>query len=401
MKQHGVWVRRLPLLLALCATAGGCGISTDVPTGSDEGKQSHGLQIDQLRVTAVTDTTAVVEWGTTQPAVGTLRFSIDAALATTELLTTGLGTAHRAELQELEPSTLYYYRVTAIGQRGDTTSQRGAPFRTDADAALNDPTAPVISAIEVVGLTSGSAEIRWRTDDAARGSVYFGTSLPLEQSVDEFPGAPGTYARSHSTVLSGLAEGTLYRFSISATNKAALTTTTQPASFTTLAAPTLSIHPAQVEVAPGASFDLAVRIQAAQDLHGIALELTYDPSALEVVRGQSGQRVEPEGSTFSDTGGLLFMPDVAPGRVTLEATWTIEYANNEPQGTLADGDFTICLVHCQMRPGYGGGDLAVAFDLSPDTQGQPRTRLYDHRRLAITFRTMDGVVHPAQAKEGR
>lgn len=79
------------------------------------------------------------------------------------------------------------------------------------DTAVVDCTSPVISNVAVSGITYNSAIVTFTTNETAGGSVRFGTTC------GSF-GAPvvGSSTTSHSLALTGLTDGTSYKFEVSA-----------------------------------------------------------------------------------------------------------------------------------------------------------------------------------------
>lgn len=390
--------RRITFVLALAlsgfAAGAGCGISTDTVKGQDPGKPDGELAIRHLRATNIKDVEATVTWETSTATVGTLRYGRDATLSVTQTVTVPIAREqHEVLLPDLVPEATYYYRVAALSTQGDTTSARGTPFITLPDQELNDPTAPVISDVEVVGVTSSSAEIHWKTDDRTRGRIHYGVARPFTDTAPEFESEPTRYETAHTLVLTDLQDSTTYLFSVEAVNKADLSTvTTQDLSFTTLGKPTIAICPSEIIVAAGATFDLGLCILNAKDVHGAAILLEYDPAALEILPiGTSGSRT---GLDWTTTQGHVYMPvaDLDPGLWGLQATWKIQYSGNTSLGTKADGDIEFFTLRCRALS--GSGNVTIGFR-EGTVNGDPDPvfpTLYDHHRLPMSFRLRPGEV---------
>ncbi len=379
------------LLLGAALSGTGCELSGTAPAADDLHKNPIHMAIMRLGASEVTDTSAVVTWQTSRPTVGALRYGLTPDLGVTQTRVSPFATAHEVKLAELTPATQYYYRVQAISDDGDTLSTRGVPFTTDPSRAANDPTAPVLSEVEVSGVTSSSALIRWQSDDLTRGRILYGTTFPYSSSTDEYPSDPQHYSRRHALALTGLQENTQYRFAVQATNPAGLTGYSSEATFTTRAAPHLAFCPDTVSVGPAESFDLAICVGEARDLAGVALTLQYDPAALEIVGGTSAVTAGP---FFVDSGGHLFMPatiDPVAGRLALEASWLIDYEGDLALGTAADGEGVLCTVRCRLKA--GASVARVDFSLADqDGDGRADTQLLDYNRLPITFGVRRGVI---------
>jgi hypothetical protein len=385
----------LVLVLALLGTAlgAGCGISTDTPTGQDSGKSKGTLSIKNLRATNIKDTEATITWSTSEATVGTVKYGRDATLSVTQTASVQIAREqHEVTVDGLLPETTYYYRVAALSTRGDTTSSRGTPFITLPDQELNDQTAPVITGIQVVGVTSSSAEIHWKTDDRTRGKIHYDLTHPFANTATEFPTEPTRYERDHALVLTELQDSTTYYFSVDATNKANKNTvTTQDLSFTTLGKPTIAICPDVITVGAGTTFDLGLCILNAKDVHGVALIVEYDPHALEILPNGGGSR---EGPDWGRTQGHLIQPvaDLDPGLFGIAATWKIQYSGNTPLGTLADGDIQFYTMRCRVLA--ASGTIPITF-YEGTVNGDPDPEypsLYDHHRLVVSFHLRTGEV---------
>ncbi|MCK4305100.1 MAG: hypothetical protein KAY24_12755 [Candidatus Eisenbacteria sp.] len=365
----------------------GCGISTDGPTGGTTGKD--GVKIEGLAANDITDTSAVITWSTSPATFGTLRYGTDPKLATYRTLSSTLQAQHNLELCDLEASTIYHLMVHATNATGDTASERGEPFQTKTSSTLNDTTPPIITDIEVVGVTSCSAEIRWTTDDKTRGKLTYGLNPPLDLESREYPEDATKYTYGHALILTDLLDDTTYHFAIEVTNMAALSTsTTDDLTFHTLAMPTLGFCPDTIEASPGELFDLVVCIANVQDLHGIAMTIVFSPSAMEVLSVSRGPFYSNLDLGYGHFWNEIWQPS---GRVLVEATWGIEYVDHQPVGTLADGDGNICTIHCRLKEGTGGTSVSfIEYDSNSD--GKDDTRLHDHNRLRISTRTRPGII---------
>jgi serine protease len=91
-----------------------------------------------------------------------------------------------------------------------------------------DTTPPVISNIQVSGITSNSAVITWTTDEAATSVVYYGTTTSYGSSTS----ASG-YTTNHSVTLTGLTTGTTYHFKVESADASGNTSQSSDSTFTT------------------------------------------------------------------------------------------------------------------------------------------------------------------------
>ena len=106
-----------------------------------------------------------------------------------------------------------------------------------------DATAPVVSNVSTVSITSTSATIVWSTNEAATSKVFFGTTSPVSTSTAGW--ADMTLQSSHSAPLSSLVANTTYYYVIMSTDAANNSSVSAQGSFMTnpiadVTAPTIS-----------------------------------------------------------------------------------------------------------------------------------------------------------------
>ena len=380
--------------LALLGYIWGCSISglTGGSGDSDKGE----FEIRNLAVESLTDTSAVIAWNTTESAVSVLRYSTSSLLANTLNRTTGLATAHKAALPNLAPQTTYFYEVMATSAGGDQDERTNLTFTTEAAYDINDSTPPLFLEVKVKGITSSSALVVWETDDRSWGEIFYGTSPDYDQVESEPISPQKKYIRGHSLVLTGLAEDTVYHFSVDARNAAGLGTQSDDATFRTLRAPTLFLIPDASSVAVGEKFRVAIHVEDAVNLAGLAVSVRYDGSALELLEEPSpcdvcysGQnppgKVICEGPFFCNNDGFMFLRDpfVGPGRLNIDASWELLLQDEEPVGTRATGSGDIFYVWFRALRSSAAADLSYLKDVDFDGDGKLDTRMLDHNRLDI------------------
>jgi hypothetical protein len=136
---------------------------------------------------------------------------------------------HNVTLTGLTSLTSYQITVSSRDAVGNGPTL-GGPI-TVATAATPDTTAPLISDIAVSEIGETSVVITWKTNEAATSTVAFGT-------------APGSLGESradvaltteHRLVLTGLADGTTYYFTVSSADAASNGATSSEGSFATRA----------------------------------------------------------------------------------------------------------------------------------------------------------------------
>jgi methionine-rich copper-binding protein CopC len=119
------------------------------------------------------------------------------------------GAKHRHVLTGLQPSTTYYYKVTATGPTGATSTSSVGTFKTPA----NPKTPPGLSTYTADLLPDGTAATRWITDRITNGILYLGTS-PDSLS----PYYSSDSGKTHIVVASHLKPGTTYYARVQSTD---------------------------------------------------------------------------------------------------------------------------------------------------------------------------------------
>ncbi|MEM4728595.1 MAG: fibronectin type III domain-containing protein [Thermoplasmata archaeon] len=168
--------------------------------------------ISGLTVSGVSDTRAVVLWSTDELADSEVEYGTDTFYGL-RASDPSLTTIHSVVLQGLRPSTEYHLRVKSTDASGNGPAVSGdVSFWT---AGSPDTTAPMISDIRVVNVTSTTATILWRTSEPSNSFVEWGNSTAYGRSIFS-----SLYVLEHAIVLTGLKPGTLYHFRVSSTDPA-------------------------------------------------------------------------------------------------------------------------------------------------------------------------------------
>ncbi len=365
-------------VLTVSALAASCGISSK--TSGDDPQKSE-LSILDLKVTP-TDSSAVVSWRTPMQTVGTVAWGPVGRPPSPSISSTPAG-EHRVTIPDLESSSWYWYQVTAATPLGARAVSLPDSFLTLPNPDLNDSTPPVITEIQVVGITASSATVTWRTDDRTIGEVFYGYSATYGSSVEDF----ASYARSHSVTLSDLTENEEYNFRIWAENRAELTAYSENLTFRTAEQPWVEVSPDTVNVVGNSDFEFDITLRGAQNIAGLTFMLSYDPTIMQILSVRKA-------TWFDATQGHIFINEIdepSSGRTKWDATWTIVFVNSIPVGTLANGGGEVA--HIRARAiGLGTSSPLRLVDLDYDGDGKPETRLLDHNRRDIPFHIRSGVV---------
>lgn len=115
----------------------------------------------------------------------------------------------------------------SISCTNSTTGSVATQFVAYRIDPIPDTTAPVISGVQVSGLTTTGATIAWSTNENASSTVSYGTSVSYGST------ATSTGTTTHSVTLSGLSANTTYNFRINSTDSSLNVATTTSATFTT------------------------------------------------------------------------------------------------------------------------------------------------------------------------
>ena len=178
----------------------------------------------------LSDTAAIVQWLTNEPASGLVRYGTTPAFGNQVASVAGqFDGLHVTLLPGLTPSTDYFAQVESSDPDGNTVLSSPFTFRT---AAAPDIQAPVITSGPTVTRTDNSATIRWTTDEAATSGVSYNDGSVFNLTNSE------SLNTTHEVILTGLTPSRTYFFTLSSTDAAGNgPTLAGPTSFTTLAAP--------------------------------------------------------------------------------------------------------------------------------------------------------------------
>lgn len=170
-----------------------------------------------------TQTNATITWNTNESASSAIQYG----------LTTGYGTvasssatsSHSVTLSGLTAATLYNYKVFAIDASGNVGSSTNLTFTT---SATSDTSAPIISSLGVSSISTSTVLISWSTDEAASSTVQFGSSTGYGLN------ATSSGTTTHSVVLSGLTQNTIYQYKVTSIDASGNIATSTNGSFKTL-----------------------------------------------------------------------------------------------------------------------------------------------------------------------
>lgn len=159
--------------------------------------------ISSILVSEITASSATVIWTTSELADGAVDYGTTGSFELGTVSSSSLYTSHSMGLSGLPDSTLIYFRVRSSDVSGNAATSSTQTFTT------LDGTAPVISDIEVIDITTSSARVTWTTNEAANSIVSFGKTVLYGSTQRD-----DDYETAHSILLTGLEVGTLYHFQV-------------------------------------------------------------------------------------------------------------------------------------------------------------------------------------------
>lgn len=156
-------------------------------------------------VTYKNDRSATLRWVTDEAAATRINFGTSASTLDRQRELSGNGTEHIAPLTNLQPSTQYYFRVSA------SDLSNNGPTRTALDSFVTDGS-PDLSSPVLTGLAASPSDslavIRWNTDELSDSFVEYGLdSLLLGTRVGD-----GRDVTAHEVALTNLTPNTRYYY---------------------------------------------------------------------------------------------------------------------------------------------------------------------------------------------
>lgn len=170
--------------------------------------------ITNVLASNISGTAVTITWTTDEPATSQAEYGKTTGYGLTTALDEDLSTSHSVTLADLEPNTIYHFRVKSKDEASNDAISEDKTFTT---LSLPDTTPPVITEVNVSNIAESSATIIWTTDEPATSQVEYGTTTSygsasiLEQ----------TLVVSHSVTLSGLQPNTPYHFRVKSKDKGA------------------------------------------------------------------------------------------------------------------------------------------------------------------------------------
>ncbi len=213
-------------------------------------------QITGIYSNNITTGSATINWTTNEASDTQVGYGLTLSFGYTTNLNTQLVTAHSQILNNLNPSTLYYYRVLSRDSSGNLATSTANTFNTSAPA---DTTPPVISNVQITNITTSSVTIIWTTNEASTSQVEYG----LTTSYGNLTSLNSNLVTTHTVNITGLSGYTRYNLRVrsrdAATNEAIsanysfTTSNTSPTVVAFSANPTSGVTPLAVNFTASAS----------------------------------------------------------------------------------------------------------------------------------------------------
>ena len=188
-----------PFKITLDRSAYGCSVAATIIVGDRD-----------LNTSSTTAQTVQVQaWSTTEPTPETVTLTedgVNSMIFKGTLQLSGVPAVHGDGLLSVQPGdTITTRYVDALDCNGATNVTYNGTATVSTDC-----TPPVITNVQVTGLTDASATITWTTNESANSRVTYGSAVPPGTLKDD----ASTYVTSHSMTLTGLSPCTRYYFSV-------------------------------------------------------------------------------------------------------------------------------------------------------------------------------------------
>lgn len=183
------------------------------------------LQITDVTVTNLTDTSTTVSWRTNVATSARIDFGADSSYGYFLVSGESARTDHTLTITNLTPEKTYHYSVTAK-TGGEVLTSFDRTFKTLKGKDRNGPT---ISNVSIMYVTGTSATIQWETNENTNSLVRYGTTSQYSRSAS---GAGNT--KIHDVTIRGLSIAGTYHFQVESKDKDGNIATWYDRTFSTL-----------------------------------------------------------------------------------------------------------------------------------------------------------------------
>ena len=186
---------------------------------SDDAPDTRPPDISNVKVSHITEISATITWFTREDSTCQVEYGLTNAYGSTTPLEDyqpnprdRFGRRARFELTNLEPDTIYHYRVKSRDAAGNEAIQAGDfIFRT---LPVGDVTPPIISDLTVTYGTDSSLTVTWTTDEPATSHIQLqrrGASMHRDIRSDEL-------TMNHSLTATDLCPDAPYYFHVTSSD---------------------------------------------------------------------------------------------------------------------------------------------------------------------------------------
>jgi len=197
------------------ASANGPIYSDDYIFTTDPDPDSTDPVISGVTVTGISDSTAIIEWTTDEPATSVVQYGTTSSYGLTQTVA-GYAQNHSVTLTDLNGNTLHHFRVASAD-----AVPNGPAYSSDYTFTTEptpDTFAPFItSPPTVIGTTDTTATIVWDTDEPSNSQVRYdsvsrswGTYADIQNNAD--------MVTHHTVTISGLISDQTYYFRVGSTD---------------------------------------------------------------------------------------------------------------------------------------------------------------------------------------
>ena len=157
-----------------------------------------GLTITNVTANNITGSGATIAWTTNLPSTSQVEYGLTMSYGSSTTVDPTMVTSHSVTLTGLSPSTLYHFHAKS-GVAAGTVASIDYTFTTDGP--------PVISNVNATNITSSSATITWTTNTNSDSTVSYGATTSYGSQATN-----ASQVKTHSIVLTGLSQDTLYNY---------------------------------------------------------------------------------------------------------------------------------------------------------------------------------------------
>ncbi|MBU0646505.1 fibronectin type III domain-containing protein [Patescibacteria group bacterium] len=203
-------------------TGGGGGGGGEPPPPAD----STPPIISNVLVSGITKNSAVINWTTNESADSQVAYGLTTSYEVGTQTNFSFVYTHALTLSGLSEGTQYHFQIRSQDLAANQATAGDYTFTT------LDQTAPVISNLQVVDLTTTSARVTWTTNELADSTIDYGPTVAYGSLLSE-----PTLVTEHSLILTGLNHTSTYHYRVKSKDASLNQAVSTDQTFATLANP--------------------------------------------------------------------------------------------------------------------------------------------------------------------